>query len=68
MGDRRSVRWRDRGRHTDLIVWVEVELVAVVSDLSVLGLPVWERDSAKVTEQDAWVPVWVSGPPFDAAP
>lgn len=68
MVDRRSVRWRDMGQHTDLIVWVEVELVAVVSDLSVPGLPVWERDSAKVTEKDAWVPAWVSGPPFDAAP
>ena len=56
------------GRHTDLIVWVEVELAAVVSDLSVLGLPVLERDSAKVTEKDAWAPAWVSGPPFDAVP
>ena len=56
------------GRHTDLIVWIEVELAAVVSDLSVLGLPVLERDSAKVTEKDAWGPAWVSGPPFDAAP
>jgi len=49
-------------------VWVEVELVAVASDLLVLGLPVWEGDSAKVRGQDAWVPEWVSGPPFDAAP
>ena len=49
-------------------MWVEVELVAVASDLLVLGLPVWEGDSAKVREQDAWVPEWVSGPPFDAAP
>ena len=53
MGDRRSVRWRDMGHHADLIVWVEVELAAVVSDLSVLGLPVLERDSVKVTEKDA---------------
>lgn len=68
MEDRRSVRWRDRGRHPDLIVGVEVGLVVVVSDLLVLGLPVWEGDSAKVREQDAWVPEWVSGPPFDAAP
>ena len=37
------------------IVWVEVELVAVASDLSVPGLPVGEGDSAKVREQDAWV-------------
>src|SRR5438270_13774651 len=28
----------------DLILWVEVELVGVVSDLSVPGHPVWERD------------------------
>jgi hypothetical protein len=56
------------GRHTDLIVWIEVELAAVVSDLSVLGLPVLERDLAKVTEKDAWGPAWVSGPPFDGAP
>ena len=68
MGDRRSVRWRDWGRHTDLIVGVEVGLVVVESDLSVPGHPVWEGDSAKVREQDAWVPVWVSGPRFDAAP
>lgn len=52
MGDRRSVRWRIRGRHTDLIVGVEVGLVVVVSDLSVPDLPVWEGDSAKVREQD----------------
>lgn len=45
---------------------VEAVLVAVVSDLSVPGLPVWERDSVKVTEKDAWVPAWVSGPQFDA--
>lgn len=56
------------GHHTDLIVWVEVELVAVVSDLSVLGLLVLERDSAMVTEKDAWAPAWVSGPQFDSAP
>ena len=68
MKDRRSVRWCDRGRHTDLIVGVEVGLVVVVSDLSVPGLPVWERDWATVREQDAWVPEWVSGPPFAAAP
>ena len=68
MGDWRSVRWRYRGWHTDLIVGVEVGSAVVVSDLSVPGLPVWERDSAKVREQDAWVPVWVSGPPFDVAP
>ena len=53
MRDRRSVRWRDRGRHTDLIVGVEVGSVVVVSDLSVLGLPVEEGDSATVGEQDA---------------
>ena len=68
MGDQRPVRWRDRGRHSDLIVGVEVGLVVVVSDLSVPGHPVWEGDSAKVMEQDARVPVWVSGPRFDAAP
>jgi len=45
-----------------------VVLVAVVSDLSVPGLPVWGRDSVKVTEKDAWVPAWVSGPQFDAVP
>lgn len=67
MGDR-SVRWRDRGRHTDLIVGVEVGLAVAVSDLSVPGLLVWEGDSAKVREQDAWGPVWVSGPAFDVAP
>jgi hypothetical protein len=68
MGDRRSVRWRNMGHHTDLIVWAEVELAAVVSDLSVLGLPVLERDSAMVTEKDAWAPTWVSSPQFDSAP
>jgi hypothetical protein len=68
IGGRRSVRWRDPGRHTDLIVWVEVGLVVVVSDLSVPGLQFWERDSATVREQDAWVPEWVSDPPFDSAP
>lgn len=68
MGDRRSVRWRNRRWHTNLIVGVEVVLVAVASDLSVPGLPVWERDWAKVTEKDAWVPAWVSGLQFDAAP
>ncbi len=56
------------GRHTDLIVWVEVELVAVVLDLSVPDRPVWERDSARVTEKDTWAPAWVWDPPFDAAP
>ena len=44
------------GLHNDLIACVEVELVAVGSDLSVLGFPVWERDSAKVTEKDSWGP------------
>jgi hypothetical protein len=49
-------------------VWVEVELVAVVLDLSVPDRPVWERDSARVTEKDTWAPAWVWDPPFDAAP
>ena len=53
MGDRRSVRWRDWGLHTDLIVGVEVGLVVVVLDLLVPSHPVWEGDSAKVREQDA---------------
>ena len=68
MGDRRSVRRRNRVWHTNLIVGVEVGLVVVVSDLSVPGPPVWERDSAKVTEKDSWVPAWVSGLQFGAAP
>ena len=68
MRHRRSVRERHLDRHTDLIVGVEVELVAVGLDLSVPDRPVWETDSARVTEEDLWVPAWVSGPRFDGAP